>query len=303
MLFHEIYGRYYRAVAEILGLAVEGRLTEKELERVARQAAFSESALTIVPALKGQDWQLLTEGWQTPLTHPPAMPTTSLEKRWMKAISLDPRFRLFGVEAKGLEGVEPLFRPEDVIAYDRYADGDPYEDEGYIRRFRVILRALREGRKLSLRYEDRRGGEHCFVCMPQKLEYSEKDDKFRLLTSGCRAVRVVNLSRILACDMLEETGKRRRDVSTSPIQSLTLELIGQRNALERVMLHFAHFQKEAERLPDNRYRVKILYQRDDETELVIRVLSYGPLVKVVEPAGFIDLIKERLRLQQACALL
>ncbi len=31
MLFHEIYGRYYRAVAQMLNLAIAGELTEKKM--------------------------------------------------------------------------------------------------------------------------------------------------------------------------------------------------------------------------------------------------------------------------------
>ena len=36
MLFHEIYGSYYRAAASILKEAVQGKLTGKELDALAR---------------------------------------------------------------------------------------------------------------------------------------------------------------------------------------------------------------------------------------------------------------------------
>ena len=64
------------------------------------------------------------------------------------------------------------------------------------------------------------------------------------------------------------------------------------------MLHFAHFQKEARRLSDNFYEVKVFYDAGDATELVIRVLSFGPLVRVTEPEDFVRLIKERLMMQK-----
>jgi predicted DNA-binding transcriptional regulator YafY len=38
----------------------------------------------------------------------------------------------------------------------------------------------------------------------------------------------------------------------------------------------------------------IHYQQEDETELVIRVLSFGPFVRVAEPDHFVNLIRERL---------
>ena len=34
MLFHEIYGCYYNAVAEILRQAVDGELTEKSMQEI-----------------------------------------------------------------------------------------------------------------------------------------------------------------------------------------------------------------------------------------------------------------------------
>jgi predicted DNA-binding transcriptional regulator YafY len=57
-------------------------------------------------------------------------------------------------------------------------------------------------------------------------------------------------------------------------------------------------KKEAERLDNNKYKVKIYYDSSDETELVIRVLSFGPLVEVVEPQCFRNLIIERLLSQK-----
>ncbi|MBO5840951.1 MAG: hypothetical protein J6Q86_05970, partial [Methanobrevibacter sp.] len=50
------------------------------------------------------------------------------------AISLDPRIKLFDVKFEGLDDVEPLFTPDDYCIYDKYGDGDPFEDEGYIKR-------------------------------------------------------------------------------------------------------------------------------------------------------------------------
>ena len=40
----------------------------------------------------------------------------------------------------------------------------------------------------------------------------------------------------------------------------------------------------------------------DETEMVIRLLSFGPMVKVIAPESFVDLIKKRLVDQKSCGL-
>ena len=70
----------------------------------------------------------------------------------------------------------------------------------------------------------------------------------------------------------------------------------------RVMLHFAHFEKQAERLDTQHYIVKIKYAKNDETEMVIRILSFGPLVEVIGSEGFRNLVIERLKKQKSCGL-
>ena len=48
--------------------------------------------------------------------------------------------------------------------------------------------------------------------------------------------------------------------------------------------------------------MRLRYQRDDVSELVIRVLSFGPLVEVVEPESFRALIIEKLKRQKKLGL-
>ena len=302
MIFHEIYGCYYDCVAKIIAKAVDGTLTEEKMNRIIRENAFSESFLTILPALKNQQWQLLCDDFNTPIKHTPTMPLTSLQLRWLKAISLDPRIRLFRVNLDELERIVPLFTPDDYVVFDKYSDGDPFDDEMYINNFHTILNAMHQNRRLHIQYTSGKGGCHSINCIPSKLEYSEKDDKFRLLTTGCRFVETINLARIVSCDLLDESPSVYMHPRAKKKDHFILELVDERNALERVMLHFAHFEKQAEKLSENRYRVTIYYDRDDETELVIRVLCFGPMVKVTEPSGFVGLIKERLIMQKSCKL-
>jgi hypothetical protein len=303
MIFSELYGAYYNAVAAILREAAEHPVSKEEMRKIIGEKAFSESVLTIEPALTDGKWPLLRPDGTSALRYPPTMPLTLLQKRWLKAVSLDPRVRLFDFDVSGLEDVQPLFTPDDVYLFDRYADGDPFEDETYIQTFRLILDAVRNRRPLSIDVKNRRGTATRLNVMPEYLEYSEKDDKFRLITSGCRYGKVVNLGRILSCRPFEgERRAYRSKLAPAAEKSVVFELCEGRNALERVMLHFAHFEKEAQRLDEKRYRVTVQYQQDDETEMVIRILSFGPFLRVTEPESFVELIKNRLEMQKKCGL-
>ena len=64
------------------------------------------------------------------------------------------------------------------------------------------------------------------------------------------------------------------------------------------MLHFSHLEKETEKLGDKKYRVKLLYETEDETEMLIRILSFGPMIKVLSPQNLIEQIKNRIEKQE-----
>lgn len=299
MLFHECYGSYYLATAAILREAVRGTLTGKKLNALVQEYAFGESLLTIPEGLRGERWRLLHRDLSTPLKREPSMPLTALEKRWMKSLLLDPRIRLFHPDFTGLEEVEPLFTPEMVVYYDRYTDGDDYENPDYIRHFGTVLEALQCKRNLYLCYGTKPGEHRTLVLSPHYLEYSEKDDRFRLVAMGRRRRWVINLNRILRCELSEN--REWVPLREAAGGTVTFELEDRRNALERVLLHFSHLEKETKRLDETHYRVTLKYDRQDETEMVIRILSFGPVIRVTEPEHLIRLLRDRIDRQ--CALL
>ena len=302
MIFSELYSAYYNTVATIISGILDGEHSEKELQKIVTDRAFGESALTILPSLKSEKWQLVRSDMTTPLEHKPTLPLTILQKRWLKAISLDPRVKLFGVEFPDLEDVEPLFTSADYYIYDQYNDGDPFEDAQYIRNFRIVLEAIRKGTQIKFEMINRKGDMMFIRCRPRRLEYSEKDDKFRVVTAGWRAVSTVNLSKIRAC--AHDTGYRRVSSRERAVvyDTITVKIRDERNAMERFMLHFAHFEKQAEKLDKKHYFVKIKYAHDDESEMVIRTLSFGPMIEVLEPEPFRKLVIEKLEKQLSCGL-
>lgn len=298
MLFSEIYGTYYNVLAALLSKAVDGELTKEEMYRIVREKGFEESILTIPEALESGNWPLIQDDFSTPLEHSPTMPLTTLQKRWLKALLSDPRVKLFDPPAEGLEDVAPLYPPDTFVYFDRYHDGDPFEDPDYIKRFRCILSAIRHKRWIRIRFEGHNGVPHYWRCIPYKLEYSSKDDKFRLISANKRETLSINLGRIQQCFMLEPYTEEEYRPKVMKKRILILELTDDRNALERVMLHFSHLDKEAERIDDNHYKITLYYEREDETELLIRVLSFGPVLQVVFPDDFIKKLVQRLEKQK-----
>ena len=298
MLFSEIYSSYFNAVAKILGLATESKLTGKALTEAIQEQAFEESVLVIPKALKSERWPLLTRTFETPLLEKPTMPLTDLQKQWLKALLKDPRIGLFSPSTEGLEDVEPLYDLESVVYFDRYGDGDPFQDRNYIRNFQTILQALRENGNVRIRYRAAGGNERRYDCRPIHLEYSGRDDKFRLIAEGWKRTLTLNLGRMITVERRETQETELGEFPEDGEREMTLELTDERDAMRRAIISFSDLEKETIRLDKKHYRIHLWYRQEDETDLLIRVLSFGPVLRVTEPPELLDQVIARLRRQR-----
>lgn len=299
MIFSELYCAYYNALAHLIEQAQTKPLSKEQAREIISENAFRESAFEMTDAIESERWQAIRKDYTTPITHTPTMPLTTLQKRWLKSVTLDRRFKLFGDwDFPELQDVEPLFTDEDYRVFDSYEDGDPYEDADYIHRFRNILFALHTNKPLDITFHSSKGKRVNMTVRPERLEYSEKDDKFRLYVMGGAFGSVINLGRMESCEVHDGRTRVIDRARWERPRELVLEITDERNALERVMTHFSHFEKSVEKISGiKQYRMTLTYDADDETELIIRVLSFGPLVKAVAPERFVQKIRERLKRQ------
>lgn len=302
MLFSEIHGRYYDMVAKIIETAQNGSLDRKQLECLVHENGFEESTLTIPNAIMSKEWPFITDDWTTPIRSTPSRPLRLLEKQWLKAVLLDPRVKLFDVDARWLDDVEPLYTPDTFVYYDQYSDGDPFEDEHYINVFRTLLKSINAGKQVILTFYTRSNVVNKWHGTAKNLEYSLKDDKFRLRLTiddwhGQGSMeRTVNVAQIMECVITDEDAKGETDIDFIN-KELIFEIIDERNAMERVLLHFSHFEKSAERIGNNKYRVTLKYQHEDEKELANRILSFGPMIKVISPQEIVNRIRTKVKTQ------
>ena len=302
-IFSEVYGTYYNIVADILGKAASDGLTLEQLKRIVYKEGYEESGLELLPALTDERWTLLNKELKTPLKNKPSMPLTLLQKQWLKALLLDERVRLFFTdeelanEEKALEDVEPLYRPEQFVFFDRFVDGDAYKSARYRENFRQILQAIKDHTAIDASYRTNKDNVIVWTnLVPITLEYSAKDDKFRLQgMAGSRHV-TLNLGKIITVELGEPLAEELPLVSVSQ-EKLVLELVDERHTMMRALMHFSDLAKETEKLDDTHYLLTIFYDKNDATEMVYRVLSFGPTMKVREPECFVKLLKERLKEQ------
>lgn len=323
MIFNETYSAYYIIVAKILRYALEnGGIRPSEVAQIAEKNGFSNSRMNItsllIPKGDGQaaEWPFLVpsgkERSDDTLLMPiidkmPDMPLTTLEKRWLRTLMDDPRIRLFPELPDDLDikDVEPLFSLDDFRLVDQFGDGDPYEDETYIRNFRTLLAAIRDGSELKIDFVSGRGEDLSVIMRPEKLIYSMQDDKFRV--TGYEAdnmfASTINLGRIRKV-FPNDTDYVRASEDVAPrgtreTEELVVEIRDERNALERFLILFSRYQKgRTEKIEENSYRQSIFFPAENEREVVNLLLNMGPFVKVLAPEAVIDLIREKLTAQK-----
>jgi hypothetical protein len=312
-LFSEIYSCYYKVVAKILNTAINNPLSKTQITEIINDEAFSESAFYIIPKLLEGDWNLMKNTGNKYLSRLEGnvkLPITKLEKAWLKSLLSDKRIALFlkDNQIEFLKDIEPLFDINDFYYYDTYLDGDDYDNETYIKNFRAILTALKTRTILAISFESSKSGSKAGSYLPYKIEYSSKDDKFRVHTLRIRCGKIINTStiNISRISHVEASTESLQDAPSIDnyieqhkyVDSVVIEISKERNAVERCMLHFANFEKRTEYdETTDKYISYIYYNKQDETELLIRILSFGPVIRVLGPEKFLTLVRDRVKRQ------
>ncbi len=315
--FSEIYGDSYRAVAAVLAQASRNPVSEQEIADIVRLHTSDENTLFIVPKLTCGNWPLLRrndDGLYSAVTkHQGSLPLTGLQRAWLRAILEDRRCAAFFSEDEraqiaGALDCAPLYDTRHIEAVGVSSDGDSFDNSGYSARLRIILNAVRQRTLLYIRYTSSTGRQVSGDFLPCRLEYSAKDDKLRLYAMFIRYgkaifLATVNLGRIESLRPSREHYDGEVDIDGLRMQMrcaepAVVELVDRRNALERFMLQFSSYEKRTRYLDEeDKYLCSIYYDPSDELELLIRLLSFGPVIKLLSPAALVGKLRERIAQQ------
>lgn len=315
-IFSEVYNCYYSVVDAILK---KSPLSKQQIDDIIRCNAFSESVLFLMPKLCNDNrWNLLEcnqeDLYASTLKNKPFMPLTTLEKSWIKSLLLDDKFKLFitdelfkSMEAQ-LQDVQPLFNVNNFFYFDKFSNGDDYSNISYKSNFLYVLKAIQNKKVLLIDYTTSKNKRVIGYFQPLRLEYSLKNDKFRLFTaklhnnnefkyyilniSGINNVSVSNKSWV---DSVSISGFFKFRKSLEPI---TVKVINERNGINRFMMEFACYEKYTEYDNQNdTITSQIWYDTQTETELLIRLLSFGPVLEIVSPKKVREQAKQRIKKQ------
>ena len=317
-VFSEIYGTYFRITAKILEKNI---INEKEIRDIILENGFRDTILFLEKKLipqKNGDWGFLkkigNEKFQRRTKNPPVKILTKLQKSWLKAKLSDPKIRLFLDDETifrlndRLADVSPLYSRENFLFTDMYNDGDNFGDEKYRENFRKILSAVKNHEFTDICFVSGKGTEIKNRFLPLKLEYSRKNNKFRVY---CYALKngeisdsgIISVGKIQTVSNTGIIYDKRIDMkeyflSRRCREPVTVCVTPQRNGVERFLTEFSSYEKNTAPDPETGgCIVKIYYDRQDENELLVQLLGFGPVIEIVSPPYFRQLAADKVKKQ------
>lgn len=310
-LFNPIYSTYYLISRKLIEKYVKSQRTpirKEEIEQIIKETAYIEAPGELYDIIYNSNEDLTTifsystktKELSSSIKNVPEFPLSTIELRFLAAILQDKRVRMFmndkTVQAieTDLENVLPLWKPENVKYFDQNKDSDPFENPDYRNLFQTILRAINTKQYLHLVY-----GRKNFstIYTPTHLDYSQKDDTFRLFVKEIKYP--VNLRNIKECSITTESPTSEEE--STEYGTLKVEIFDNTKThyhFNRAIRQFSYFKKSCKKTEkNNTYEMSVDYDKSDESEIVIKVLMFGPNMKMLEPQSVIDEIKKRVTRQ------
>lgn len=262
------------------------------------------------------------------------LPITKIEVRWLLSVLDDPLARVFLSPEQINAARERLacapFKVEklqiDTINYfDRYnVEGRISKGKKHIAQkgrvnekdlfhIRALYRAIVNEQKVHIVYRNWEGKKRHAICGPVRIEYSRRDDIFRVWyvheQNAELKIGIINIPRIVRVEELvderfdlKEQRKILDKLYDETMTSIQIEFYqGIKNLPDRILTEFSLWKKKCVYDPlSYKFTMTLYYSAVDEKEILIRLLSYGPYIRVIasEDNYILSEIQDRIKKQR-----
>lgn len=298
-MYHEIYGKYYQIIHNLLNSKPQ---TEKEINDYIRSQGFDESFLYLNAQMLVDEYHLFVKKGDLfyPLTNSKIpLFLTNEQKNWLNTMLFDEKVKLFLSDER-----RNYYQKEFAgnVLYDdktyQYLFQDVDKDEITPKMsnvFRFVKNAIMQEMDINLTFISSKNYYTHKKVAPYKIEYSMQDQKMRLIAVEYRngepkRIIRIKLASIVGYRMVERVKKidfkyfLQEEVLKEP---LIIEVYPILNGIERVFIELSNYKREAFYDKEQNLSImKIYYEKVDEMDLVLKMLSFGKVVKILSD-GFI----------------
>lgn len=243
------------------------------------------------------------------------LPLTKMELRWLLTVLEDPFAQIFLSESQ-IAIVKKMILESSlniqvlqlgaINYFDRYnienrvsnrkkniaQDGRHSSQELYY--IRRVYQAIKEQTRLRIEYFNWEGKKICVNCSPVWIEYSRRDDIFRVwyVQNERNEIRKINIPRVTQITILSdkrynknEQREKMKSLYEATMTNIKVEFYqGDRNLPDRILTEFSLWKKKCTYdVSSSKYTMTLYYSTLDEKEIMIRLLSYGPYIRIVAP--------------------
>ena len=223
------------------------------------------------------------------------VPLSAWELRWLCTILQDKKMNLFlssdtiaDLRALIPSDIKPI-NMSDIYVFDRYNSGQ-YKINSDI--FKTVISSLHKCATLQIRYKSVKGNEINGYYCPIHIEYSKRDDRFRLyvMRETTKRIMIMNFDRIISIKQvgtffsMDECRQTLNDFFEKTSKEITIEFKDTRNIPDRILNEFSPWRKRCELIDSisKTYRLTIYYYKSDELDILIRLMSYGPYIRFID---------------------
>lgn len=229
------------------------------------------------------------------------VPLSIMEIRWLKTIIScgDGRINQFmsDEEIKVIDNLLNIYYPtlaplpvEKIVYYDRFGfNSKNIGREALV--LNTIINSINNQSTIRIKYHTMRNRVKQGEFKPIILEFSKRNNRFQGFFQDCNSDRIytMNISRI---ESAVETGtlfdyaeaeQAYNCFRNENTMSVELEFYDVKNIADRILTEFSPWKKKC--IYDSKthlFRLTIFYQKQDEMDLVIRLLGYGGNLRFVD---------------------
>ena len=231
-------------------------------------------------------------------------PLTTIELSFLKTMLNDDKCKLILGESYNLLKAElnkneyseiyPYFNKENFSIFDQYINGDDFENQNYRKNFKLIVDAFKEKEALYFEYiED--GILKTKVSIPEKIEYSQKEDRFKVIINSKN--RPLDIQNIRFCKYSDKqlSPEKKKEMLTCTIAIDIPE--DKKYILNRLFREFSPFERDCEQIDDTGHVLSFKFEKGDYKEIAYRLLQFGPYIYCEEPECVRERIIEKVNMQ------
>lgn len=243
------------------------------------------------------------------------LPLSLIELRWLKTVLQDDLADIFLdkdiidkiIKIIDQNSIYPIYEfklEQNIKYYDRYINEEYFEKE-HIKKLIANLHSLYP-KYMHIKYVNYKEQEKEGIYKPLWIEYSKRNNRFQVICFDSRNdnYTYINLERIKSIkessyimktdsySLKEERSKEKIEVKKD-YRKIKVLFFNNRNLPDRILTEFSPWKKTCIfNGKSKQFEMELTYDRHEEKEILIRLLGYGPYIKITSDEGDNYILRE-----------